>query len=265
MCQETLRSRVTCKIIKNEAIAKGVYEMILDWGQPLGNVNPGQFVNLYCHHQGRLLPRPISICEVDKAKNCLHLVYAVMGDGTREIATYTPGELIETMGPLGNGFSLPEEEELRGSEEKIVLVGGGVGTPPMVELAKRLDRELTIVVGFREESYLVDRLSRYGTVYVATDNGSEGYKGNVIDLMKDLGISGKIYACGPTPMLKGLQAFARENQLVASLSLEERMGCGFGGCVGCVTKVVADNEAGYRYKKVCKDGPVFDSKEVIFS
>jgi dihydroorotate dehydrogenase electron transfer subunit len=258
MCQTTNKGRITCKIIKNEVIIDQVYEMIIEARDIAEEAKAGQFVNLYCHHLGRLLPRPISICEIDLEKGRLHLVYAVLGDGTAEFATYKQGDKIDVMGSFGNGFELGDESDHH------LIIGGGVGTPPMVELAKQLKGQKTIVVGFRTNPYLVERLEAYGDVFVTTDDGSVGYKGHVVALLESKGLKGKIYACGPTPMLKGLQAYAQTYELEAQLSLEERMGCGFGGCVGCVVKIVADTEVGYRYKKLCKDGPVFDSKDVLF-
>lgn len=257
MCNSNKRGRISSRIVSNDSIATDVYEMIVECPEIVAQAAAGQFVNLYCHHQGRLLPRPISICEIDYDNGTLHLVYAILGNGTAEFSTYKQGEVIDVMGPFGNGFDTSYEDD-------VVIVGGGVGTPPMVELAKTLKGNKTIVVGFRTEPYLVERLEKYGRVHVATDDGSVGFKGHVVALMTAQGIEGRIYACGPTPMLKGLKAYAKEKGLKASLSLEERMGCGFGGCVGCVTKIVADSELGFTYKKVCKDGPVFLAEEVLF-
>lgn len=258
MCNTNKRGRISSEILSNRSIAKDVFEMVVECPEIVAAAKPGQFINLYCHHQGRLLPRPISICEIDRDLGRLHLVYAILGNGTAEFSTYKAKESIDLMGPFGNGF----DTTYIGDDH--LIVGGGVGTPPMVELAKTLKGKKTIVVGFRTEPYLVERLSQYGNVYVATDDGSVGHKGHVVGLMEEKGLVGRIYACGPSPMLKGLQAYAEERGLRASLSLEERMGCGFGGCVGCVTKIKATTEAGFTYKKVCKDGPVFDAEEVVF-
>ena len=258
MCQVSNKTKQRCRIISNNSLVDQVYEMILDYPEIVNKVQAGQFVNLYCRHQGRLLPRPISVCEVDKENGSLHLVYAILGDGTREFAGYKAGETIEVMGPFGNGFDIGNV-----SDDQLII-GGGVGTPPLVELCKQLKGKKTIVVGFRDTPYLVERLQKYGRVYVTTDDGSVGFKGNVVELMEKEGLKGRIYACGPTPMLKGIQDYAKKYSLQASLSLEERMGCGFGGCVGCVTKIVAATEAGYTYRKVCKDGPVFDAQEGLF-
>jgi len=259
MCQTTYKSRVSSKIISNRSIATDVFEMILECPTVVAEAKAGQFVNLYCHHQGRLLPRPISICELDRENGRVHLVYAILGEGTAEFSAYKAGETLDVMGPFGNGF------DTNSISDEHLIVAGGVGTPPMVELCKQLKGKKTIIVGFRDQPYLLDRFEKYGDVHVATDNGSVGFRGNVVELMEQEGCKGLIYACGPTPMLKGIQAYAATYGLEASLSLEERMGCGFGGCVGCVTKIAADTKAGYTYKKVCKDGPVFNAKEVLFS
>ncbi len=259
MCQRNKQARVACQILSNEPLTEQVFEMKIACPEIVSQTKPGQFVNLYCRHQGRLLPRPISVCELDKDRGNLCLVYAILGEGTSEFAGYTSGQSIEIMGPLGNGFNLNNQSDNH------LIVGGGVGTPPMVELCKQLKGNKTIVVGFREKPYLVERLQKFGKVYVTTDDGSVGFKGNVVEFMEQKKLRGNIYACGPTPMLKGVQAFADRYDLEANLSLEERMGCGFGGCVGCVTKIAVDTEAGYTYKKVCVDGPVFDAKEVLFS
>lgn len=259
MRQSTGKQREFCEIISNNLLVDQVYEMILACPGIVRETNAGQFVNLYCRHEGRLLPRPISVCEIDRENGYLHLVYAILGDGTREFATYKAGETISVMGPFGNGF------DCNSIADEHLIVGGGVGTPPMVELCKQLKGKKTIILGFRDNPYLLERFERHGDVYVATDNGSVGFKGNVVELMEQKGLKGRIYACGPTPMLQGIQAYAGLYGLDATLSLEERMGCGFGGCVGCVTKTIADTQAGYTYKKVCKDGPVFNAKEVLFS
>ncbi len=258
MCQIISNARIVCEIISNRQLVDQIFEMILVCPGIVSKTQPGQFVNLYCHHLGRLLPRPLSVCEIDRENGRLHLVYAILGNGTKEFSSYKAGETIEVMGPLGNGWNLDT------SSDDHLIIGGGVGTPPMVELCKQLKGKKTIVVGFRDNPYLTDRLERYGDVHITTDNGSVGFKGHVVELMEQKGLKGNIYACGPTPMLRGIQAYAKKYNLQAHLSLEERMGCGFGSCVGCVAKIVADTETGWTYKKVCKDGPVFDAREVLF-
>lgn len=259
MCGESRRGKQRCSILLNEEIASGVYKMIFKSEAIVEIMKPGQFVNLYTESEALLLPRPISICEVDKEKGLVTVVYAVVGKGTELFGKLSKGDTIDILGPVGRGF--PEKDC-----QKSILVGGGVGTPPLLELAKQLKGKIDIYLGYRTEPYLVKDFEKYGQVYVATDDGSVGHKGNVIELMNANGAFGDvIYACGPTPMLKGVKTWANEKNIPAWLSLEERMGCGFGACVGCVCKVVADNEEGYTYKKVCKDGPVFDAKEVLFT
>lgn len=257
---ERRAGRTACKILQNQQIADGIFELVLQWPKILDRPTAGQFVNLYCTNRDRLLPRPISVCEIDEDK--LHLVYAVLGKGTAEFTTFQAGGMVDLLGPFGNGFSL------KGEPGRALLVSGGVGTPPMVELAKQLKARgwsIDAVCGFRSQSYLVEQLSRYGSVHIATDSGAEGFSGNVIELLDQEALSGDaLFACGPGPMLKGVQAWAKTKGIPAQLSLEERMGCGFGACVGCVTKIAADNESGFTYKKVCKDGPVFPAAEVLF-
>jgi len=258
MCIDHHVGKETSKIISNKEIARDVFEMIIANETIPMETKPGQFINLYCQSGAKMLPRPISICEVNKDEKWVKIVYAVVGEGTKDFSLLQSGDSIEVLGPLGNGYTIHPCEES-------ILVGGGVGTPPLVELAKKIQGKIFIYLGFRTNPYLIEELKKYGEVYVATDDGSVGHHGTVIELMKKQEVTGQqLYACGPKPMLKALQDFAIEKNIEAQLSLEERMGCGFGACVGCVCKIKADNEAGYTYKKVCKDGPVFDAKEVLF-
>ncbi len=274
MCHNPL-DRVTCDIVKNIEIAPGIFEMVVSVGGMAKIAVPGQFVNLYCADKSKLLPRPISICGIDRDNQTLRLIYAVVGEGTKEFSLKTTEEKIDVLGPLGTGFGIDSPGG------KLLIVGGGVGTPPLLELAKELksrygdEVDLTIVLGFRDDIYLSEEFKAYGDVYVATDSGSHGFKGNVIELMKDEladdlqnGFD-HMFSCGPTPMLRGLQTFNREFGISGEFSLEERMGCGFGGCVGCTVGIRVRDDNGqltdeFEYKKVCKDGPVFEYSEVIF-
>lgn len=259
MCRENVKGKKLVSIIANDAISTGVYQMVFQEKELARNASAGQFINVYCRSHSRILPRPISICQVDAKEGLVTIVYMVVGQGTREFSKLEAGDTMEVLGPLGNGFTPMQCEES-------ILVGGGVGTPPLLELAKRLPGKKKVFLGFRTGAYLVEEFEKYAEVYVATDDGSVGMKGTVIDLMKQLEVSGQqIYGCGPKAMLQALQTFAKEREIGAQLSLEERMGCGIGACVGCVCKVKADTETGYTYKKVCKDGPVFSSEEVILA
>ncbi len=260
MCVDNSKKKVVEAAVKdNSEIAQGIYALSFEQKEIAALTKPGQFVNIYCKSQALLLPRPISICEVDAESGLVKIVYAVVGKGTKELAEIKAGDTVKVLGPLGNGFRLDP------SVDQSILVSGGVGTPPMIELAKRLPGKITAYVGFRSEPYLIEELQKYATVHIATDDGAAGFKGNVIELMNKHEASAQmIYSCGPKPMLKALKAWSEKNGVPAQLSLEERMGCGVGSCVGCVVRIKDDSPQGWTYKKVCKDGPVFDSEEVMF-
>jgi NAD(P)H-flavin reductase len=213
---------------------------------------------MYTNDSGKLLPRPISICEIDKENKQLRVVYRVTGEntGTEQFSKLVSGDEIEILGPLGNGFPL--------KEKKAFLIGGGIGIPPMLELAKQLDAEKQIVVGYRDELFLTEELSENGEVYVATEDGSAGTKGNVLDAIRENGLTADIiYACGPTPMLRALKTYAEENNIECYISMEERMACGIGACLACVCKSKEkDHHTNVHNKRICKDGPVFLATEV---
>lgn len=216
----------------------------------------GQFVEVYPDNGVNLLSRPISICEIDKNEGTLRLVFQIVGKGTKLFSQLKPNDEIRLLGPCGNGYTL--------GEGKAILVGGGIGVPPLLETCKQLKGEKIVVLGFRSGSFLVDEFEKLGAkVYVATDDGSVGFKGNVVDLLKAENITGDmIYSCGPKIMLKFLSMYAADNNIPCQVSMEERMACGIGACVGCVVQI-KDGDS-WTYKKVCKDGPVFDSKEVCW-
>jgi len=222
---------------------------------------PGQFINIYCREGQNLLPRPISICEVDKERGIVTLVYAVVGKGTSEFSLLKNGEKIKVLGPLGNGFKIDK------STKTHILIGGGIGVPPLVELTKNLNGKVYAFLGFAENPILVKELQDYGAkVYVATDKGEVGFKGNVIDLLKKENMSGDIiYSCGPKQMLKAVSNWAEEMGIKAQISMEERMACGLGACVGCTCKTKTKEDEDFQNRKVCTDGPVFLSDEVIWN
>ena len=204
-----------------------------------------------------MLPRPISICEIDRVDHALRIVYRIAGKGTEEFSQKHTGMRLEIMGPLGNGFPL--------KNKKAFLIGGGIGIPPMLELAKQLNCEKQIVLGYRNsEMFLLDQFKKLGSVYVATEDGSYGSKGTVLDAIRDNGLEGEIiYACGPTPMLKALKEFAGERKMECWISMEEKMACGIGACLACVCKSrEIDGHTNVHNKRVCKEGPVFRAEEV---
>jgi dihydroorotate dehydrogenase electron transfer subunit len=246
------------KVIKQELIATGVYSMWIKSENIAKAARPGQFISIYCKDGSRLLPRPISICEIDREEGAIRVVYRTVGKGTEEFAKYKAGDIISVMGPLGNGFPI--------INRKAFLIGGGIGIPPMLQLAKELDCEKQIIVGYRDELFLQDELAQNGEVYVATEDGSVGSKGNVMDAIREKGLDADIiYACGPTPMLRAIKEYAVKNNIECYVSMEEKMACGIGACLACVCKTKEiDEHSNVNNKRICKDGPVFLAEEVEF-
>lgn len=249
----------TAKVVRQQQIDEGIFDMELSFPKGAALAKPGQFIAMYCNDKSKLLPRPISICGINKEEGTLRVVYRVAGEGTKEFSEMKEGDTLEVMGPLGNGFAL--------KEEKAIIIGGGIGIPPMLELAKQLNVEKTVVLGYRTSTFLKDEFEAVCDVKVATEDGSQGTKGIVIDAIEKYGVEGKvIYACGPMPMLKALAVYAEEHGMEAQISLEERMACGIGACLGCICKT---KEKGHHTNvnntRICKDGPVFDAKEVVFA
>lgn len=256
---ERNKEMTICEIISQEQIAPGVFDLRLAAGPIADKAVPGQFVNVYIDTDGKLLPRPISICEADQGTGMLRLVYRVAGGGTSYLSTKAAGENLRILGPLGNGFPLEKKNAF--------LIGGGIGIPPMLELAKRLspDTEVQIVVGYADRNlFLAEELGKYGPVYVSTDDGSRGTSGNVIDAIRENGLKADvIYACGPKPMLRSLKEYAARLGIECYLSMEERMACGIGACLGCVCETTEkDAHSNVNNKRVCKDGPVFRAEEI---
>lgn len=251
-----MKSREFATVIDQEKIASDVYSLWLQTEQIAKEAKPGQFLSVYSKDDSRMLPRPISICEIDRELGRLRIVYRVVGQGTEEFSHLTAGEKVEILGPLGNGFPL--------KAKKAFLMGGGIGIPPMVQLAKELDCEVQIIAGYRDELFLTDELGENGTLYIATEDGSAGTKGNVMDAIRENNLSADIiYACGPKPMLRAVKAYAEENHIECYISMEERMACGIGACLACVCQSKeVDAHTHVRNKRICKDGPVFLSTEV---
>lgn len=183
-------------------------------------------------------------------------VYRVVGKGTEEFSKLAPGDSVDIMGPLGNGFPIKEKRAL--------LVGGGIGIPPMLELAKQLPGQKAVVAGYRDETFLMDDLSQYAPVYAATEDGSAGTRGTVLDAIREKNLEADvIYACGPAPMLRALKAYAQEKEIECWISMEEKMACGIGACLACVCQSAeVDEHSQVNNKRICKDGPVFLAQEV---
>ena len=252
-----MKYKEMAKVISQEKLMDGIYSMWIQTEQIAAEAVPGQFISVYSKDGSRMLPRPISLCEIDREAGTLRIVYRVAGAGTAEFSAYEAGETLEILGPLGNGFPL--------LEKKAFLIGGGIGIPPMLQLAKELNCEKQVVVGYRDSSmFLTEELAANGTLYVATEDGSVGTKGNVMDAIRENALDAEvIYACGPTPMLRAIKAYALEHNIECYISLEERMACGIGACLACVCKSKEiDHHTHVNNKRICKDGPVFLATEV---
>lgn len=264
-----MKRKVAGFVISNTEISSDIFSMWITTDLA-SDANPGQFVGVFPNRESTLLPRPISICEVNEEKTALRLVYRVVGKGTSELSHMKEGRRIFLLGVLGNGYDLE-----KGRNKSVLLMAGGIGVPPILELAKRLSgcggseeaiaKDITAVIGYRNsDTYLLEELEQYARVYVATEDGSLGTKGNVIDAINANKLNPDIiYACGPMPMLKAIKNLAEEREINAYISLEERMACGVGACLGCVCKTThKDHHSHVNNARICTDGPVFEAKEV---
>ena len=227
-------------------------------------VKPGQFAGLYPNDPSMLLPRPISICKWDPERGELRFVFRAAGAGTESLAAQKAGDRVDMLGVLGNGYDLSKL-----SGRKVLLLGGGIGIPPMVELAAALSAlpgtEVTAAMGYRDSAlFLTKELETFGRLLIATEDGSVGTKGNVLDAVRENAVEADaVCACGPMPMLRAVKKFAQERGIPAYISLEERMACGVGACLGCVTKTAkVDSHSHVRNARICTEGPVFDAEEV---
>ncbi len=236
------------QIVSNEALTDSVYKMILS-GDTSAITAPGQFVNIQL--TGKFLRRPISVCDYDEST--LTIIYKVVGAGTEQMSAMKPGEMLDILTGLGNGYDL----SLAG--DRPVLLGGGVGVPPMYNLAKKLiamGKKVSVILGFNTagEIFYEQEFKALGCkTYVTTVDGSYGKKGFVTDALPE-GYT-YFYTCGPEPMLK---AVYRATTTSGQMSFEERMGCGFGACMGCSCKTLTG------YKRICKDGPVMKKEEILW-
>lgn len=236
------------QILSNVALTNDVYKMVLD-GDTRYITAPGQFINIRL--EGKFLRRPISVCDYDDKS--ITIIYKVVGEGTEQLSKLESGEVLDVLTGLGNGYDITKST-------KPLLIGGGVGVPPMYNLAKALladGQKPTVVLGFntKSEIFYEDEFKALGcNTFVTTVDGSYGIKGFVTDAMTDLDYD-YFYTCGPLPMFK---AVYNSTSTSGQFSFEERMGCGFGACMGCSCKTKYGN------KRICKDGPVFVKEEIIW-
>lgn len=255
------RKRETVTVVSQEQLADGIFSMCIQT-EAAKTARPGQFISMYTNDGSKLLPRPISICEIDTETSKLRVVYRVTAEktGTEQFSKMKAGDTFPIIGPLGNGFPLEA-----GKGKRAFLIGGGIGVPPILELAKQLDCEKQIIMGYRDaDTFLKEQFEENGTVYISTEDGSVGTKGNVMDAIRENGLEADIiYACGPTPMLRAIKQYAEEQGIECYISLEERMACGIGACLACVCQSKEkDHHSNVNNKRICKDGPVFLSTEV---
>lgn len=279
-------------VVDQNALGSGIYDLTLKTKNIAKAAKAGQFVSVYSNDKSKLLPRPISLCGIDRDEDTIRLVYRVTGEntGTEEFSKLVMGDRIRILGPLGNGFTVEPGK-------KAFLIGGGIGVPPMLQLAKDINSgvvhtsgavdtntqekgqteekqinghgkkicDMNIIMGYRDENtFLLDEFKEQADSFVATEDGSVGTKGNVIDAIKENGLEADvIYACGPMPMLRALKAYAMEHDMECYVSMEERMACGIGACLACVCKTKdKDAHSNVNNKRICKEGPVFNAKEV---
>ena len=255
------RKRETVTVVSQEQPTDGIFSMWIQT-EAAKTARPGQFISMYTNDGSKLLPRPISICEIDTETSKLRVVYRVTAEktGTEQFSKMKAGDTLPIIGPLGNGFPLEA-----GKGKRAFLMGGGIGVPPILELAKQLDCEKQIIMGYRDaDTFLKEQFEENGTVYISTEDGSVGTKGNVMDAIRENELQADIiYACGPTPMLRAIKQYAEENSIECYISLEERMACGIGACLACVCQSKEkDHHSNVNNKRICKDGPVFLSTEV---
>ena len=260
MTERPTKKYFTTAVIKEqEEIASGIFRMRLMQEEIARDARPGQFVSLYCRDRSRLLPRPISICEADAGEGIVTLVYRTAGNGTKELSALKAGEKLDIAGPLGNGYPLDAADG-----RTAMLIGGGIGIPPIVELAKRLAGRKIIVAGYRNEGFLMQELAGHGALYCASEDGSIGTKGTVLDCIREQDLKADvIFACGPAPMLRALKEYAAQQNMECWISLEERMACGIGACLACVCRTAeVDEHSQVKNRRICAEGPVFRAEEV---
>ncbi len=252
-------SALPCPVLSKENIAAGVYDVWLSTPQA-ELAKPGQFVGVRC--DGFTLRRPVSICEIDRARGRLRLVFEERGEGTRWMAGVRPGETLDVLAPLGNGFNLGD------TGRTAVFVGGGIGVPPLLEAAKPFAGHATAILGFRSKVNVILKadFERYGIpVTVTTQDGTEGEAGVVIPPLEkrlDAAPYGVIFACGPRPMLAAVAKTAETRGIPCFVSMEARMACGVGACLSCTIPVRVGNEV--QNWHVCKNGPVFDAAKIVW-
>jgi dihydroorotate dehydrogenase electron transfer subunit len=261
-----------CRILEHQKVAPQHFKLTISSDYIASHGSPGQFVNVRCGEgYDPLLRRPLSLHRILKEHKRFELLYEVVGKGTEILSQASVGSELDILGPLGNGFVIDKNKKIA------LLVGGGMGIAPLAALAEQISNDksqmtnaLYILIGAKNKRCLLceNELKQLSDqVLISTDDGSQGRKGLISDILVDVLENqltthnfqlSTIYACGPRPMLKAISEIAMQKKIDCQISMEERMGCGIGTCLGCVVKTRSG------YKKVCDDGPVFNAKEIIF-
>lgn len=247
-----------CVVLQNRQLASNIYEMKLRTDNIAERALPGQFIHIKVNSGlYPLLRRPISISKTDKAEGTVTIVYHIIGQGTEEMSKVKNGEILDVIGPLGKGFPIKEGK-------KCAVVGGGIGIAPLLELASSLEH-CDGYFGFRDEVYKVEEFQAVcDRVAIATENGSLGHKGYITDLLNEsINNYEVVYTCGPKVMMNKVMELCSKNNIECYVSLEERMACGVGACLVCACKVKGQ-DGQWHHRRACKEGPVFNAKEVHF-
>ncbi len=249
-----------CPIVRKEQLNQTTFSFTVASQTAVESMKPGQFANILV--EGKTLRRPISVCGFSREEGWIRFVFEVRGEGTKIMSEMNEGQHMDILAPLGNGFDIDPRE-------KAVFVGGGIGVPPLLGASAPYGANATVLLGFRSKDavILADECRANGAdVRIATDDGSLGHHGFVTELLAarlEESPCDAVYACGPKPMLRLTAAQAEKRGIRCMVSLEERMGCGVGACLVCACKTRTP-DGGEKYLHVCKNGPVFDSREVIW-
>jgi len=247
-----------CEITDNTLLTDAVYSVTVSGKKLAEETSPGQFLHIKCGHS-RILRRPISVCNVEGDK--ITFVFEVKGEGTKWLAKRKPGHILNILGPLGNGFKMPDG--------KLLIVGGGLGTPPMLFAAKSAKQKATAILGFRDKSRIIltDEFKAVcDEVYITTDDGSAGIGGAVTKPLEKLLATGEykaVLSCGQLLMQKAVAKICEKYNVKSMVSLEERMGCGVGACLVCACAIL-DNKGEITMSRACMDGPVFNAADVVW-
>lgn len=241
-------------IVHKNHLAKDTFELVLKNDYISRQAKPGQFIHIYVDVM--TLRRPISIADASPKESTITILFKVVGAGTKGLSILEIGNTIDVLGPSGNGFDIDTNES-----ETVLLIGGGIGVPPMHLLGKKMvemGKRVISILGYQNAEYVFyeEEFKALGDTYIVTDDGSYGYHGLVTDTLSEIDVFDTYYACGPLPMLKAIKQELADTP--GYISLEERMGCGVGACLACVIPT----SDGKSYRKICRDGPVFKAKEV---